>query len=52
MEMRTRLNNKGSDNQAGGLFVKGCSEILLILEVDPMRRIQVKLNQEVDRSPS
>jgi hypothetical protein len=26
MELRTRLNGKGSDNQAEGLFVKGCSE--------------------------
>lgn len=26
MELRTRLNEKGSDNQAGGLFVKDRSE--------------------------
>jgi hypothetical protein len=26
MELRTRLNGKGSDNQAEGLFVKGRSE--------------------------
>ena len=26
MELRTRLNSKGSDNQAEGLFVKGRSE--------------------------
>jgi hypothetical protein len=26
MELRARLNCKGSDNQTEGLFVKGCSE--------------------------
>ena len=26
MELRTKLNSKGSDNQSEGLFVKGCSE--------------------------
>jgi hypothetical protein len=26
MELRTKLNSKGSDNQAEGLFVNGCSE--------------------------
>jgi hypothetical protein len=27
MELRTRLNGKGSEHQAVGLFVRGCSEI-------------------------
>jgi hypothetical protein len=26
MELRTRLNGKDSDDQAEGLFVKGCSD--------------------------
>jgi hypothetical protein len=49
MELRTRLNGKGSDNQAEGLFVKSRSKISLILEIDSVRETQIK---EADRSPT
>jgi hypothetical protein len=37
MELRTKLNGKGSDNQAEGLFVKGRSKSSSNLEVNPVR---------------
>jgi hypothetical protein len=52
IELRTKLNSKGSDNQSEGLFVKGRSENSSNFKVDPVRGIWVKVNQEANHSPS
>lgn len=54
MELRNKLNRKGSYDQVDGLFAIGRQKIPLILYVDRVRgiKVTVKENQEVDCSQS